>query len=99
MSPEFIVLDLIKYLRLWKNANIDQEPYKRDLFNIFASAFNSGMLTRNDDLNVDKLTKFILESAEDVVDVGHPYTNWNKFRKSWDEWTYAWIHASQRDLN
>jgi hypothetical protein len=98
MNREDLILKIIKYLRSWKNANIDQEPYKGDLFKIFADAFNDGMLTCKDDLNVDRLTRLILDFGEDVVDVSHPYTNWNKFRESWDEWTYAWIHASKRGL-
>jgi hypothetical protein len=93
MSREDIVQRIVNHLRLWKNANLNQEPYRSDSFKIFAAAFNEGMLTGKNNLNVDVLTKLILDADRNVVDVSSPYTNWTKFQVSWDEWTYAWCRA------
>ena len=95
MTRDDVALKIINHLRLWKKADINQEPYRSDLFDIFAYAFNAGMLTGRNDLNVDVLTGLILSRGQDVVDDSHPCTNWGKFRNSWEEWTYAWNHRSR----
>jgi hypothetical protein len=98
MTRDDIVLKIIKHLRQWKNADINQEPYKGDSFEIFLAAFNAGMLTCKDDLNADVLTRLILIRGEDVVDDAYLCTNWDKFRTSWEEWTYAWSRVARRGL-
>jgi hypothetical protein len=50
MDREQIVnelIDLLRYHDTVSSASLSQEPYKGDLFKIFAAACNAGLMTRN----------------------------------------------------
>jgi hypothetical protein len=97
MSRDEIVEKIIDGLRLLRDSNFDQEPYKDGFFSLFARAFNAGLFdrsARDDYLGTQALTEIILAKAPEVVDVSRYNTNWNKFYVSWEEWSYAWSRAS-----
>jgi hypothetical protein len=70
--------------------SIHQEPYKRDFFNLFAEAFNAGLMrdTLKGYLSADALNDVIAERAPDVV--GNK--TFRELHTFWQGWTYAWEH-------
>ena len=74
--------------------SIHQEPYKGDFFELFAIAFNGGLITSGGQpgyLSADALADIINERAPDVTD-SHAFGHLHTF---WREWAYAWRRCDE----
>ena len=76
--------------------SIHQDPYKHDFFELFAAAFNAGMMRSGSDqvLYADALLDSIKERAPELLH-GEAWRNLYTF---WSEWTYAWNHVGEREV-
>ena len=98
MTFEEIINRLIDKLRAHaagKLGHMQQEPYKGDLFRIFASAYNSGFMEKSAGsqyLSADSLRDLLVARAPDIIDNKVVYD----FFDLWSEWRYAWDHANQK---
>lgn len=91
MTEDEIFEEITRYMRdhkLGARGSIHQEPYKHDFFELFAEAYNAGMM-----MNADELTNTVLARAPELVE--GPV--WESLRQFWRDWTYAWDHAAERD--
>ena len=77
--------------------SLHQEPYKGDLFRLFAAAFNGGLIdsaNQSDYLSADALTDTLATRAPKLLD----QESWHNLRRFWSDWTYAWqqVHLLNR---
>jgi hypothetical protein len=95
MTKDEIVDGVIELLRQHKEGlrgSIHQDPYKDDMFALFADAFNGGMMRGHEDvLCADALVNLITVRAPDLCE-GEA---WRTLYTFWAEWTYAWQHAGE----
>lgn len=73
--------------------SVHQEPYKGDLFKLFAAAFNGGLIdsTSNPDyLSTDALRVALASRSPELLN----HDSWHNFYKFWSDWTYAWQHVN-----
>ena len=93
---------IIDYLRMHRRGSVGylgQEPYKGDLFKLFAKAYNAG-LTELDTapprelLTGDALGSVIMERAPEFAEGGEEVYF---LTQKWDEWRYAWKHVDMLD--
>jgi hypothetical protein len=99
MTKDEIVDGVIGLLRQHKEGarrSIHQDPYKHDLFALFAEAFNGGMMRGHEDdaLYADKLVNLVTVRAPDLCE-GEA---WRALYSFWADWTYAWQHAAELKL-
>jgi hypothetical protein len=97
MTRNEIIERIIGLLREHKEnqrGSIHQEPYKRDFFELFAEAYNAGMMSgrNNDVLYADTLAVSLADRSPELVEG----QTWDALYQFWSEWTYAWRHSAQR---
>jgi hypothetical protein len=99
MSKDEIVEAVIRLLRLHKenlHGSVHQDPYMRDLFRQFASAFNAGYLKHSantDYLSAEVLREIIEPREPELLD----QEAWRHLYTFWQEWTYAWKHLGLKN--
>jgi hypothetical protein len=97
MDRNEIVDTLGELLRQHKDGlrgSIHQEPYRGDLFKLFAEAFNQGLITTPSQpgyLSADALSDTLSERVPEILD-SQPFRD---LHTMWGEWTYAWRHIDQ----
>jgi hypothetical protein len=77
--------------------SIHQEPYRMDLFKLFAEAYNQGLIT-NGALVADRVRTSVMEqwfTHNEEKDKERLYYL-DKVHEAWDEWQYAWQHADMK---
>lgn len=97
VKRERIIEEIIDNLRMLNDSSVTQEPYKNELFKLFAQAFNAGLFDRSaekDYLGIEPLSDIIINIAPDVVKPASN-SNWTKFYILWEEWAYAWRRADE----
>ena len=95
MSREEILAQIEELLRQHKaglRGSVRQDPYKSDFFQLFAAAFNGGLLTVGHPryLSADALTDILNNKAPELADD----EAWQILHGCWQEWTYAWRHVA-----
>jgi hypothetical protein len=97
MTKDEIVEGVIKLLRDHRSGmrgTIHQEPYTHDFFELFAKAYNAGMMSGSENvLYADALTSIVAARAPELMEG----PDWESLRQFWRDWTYAWNHAAERD--
>ena len=72
-----------------KLGHMQQEPYKEDLFRLFAAAYNGGFMERSAEshyLSTDSLRELLVVRAPDIINNKSVYD----LLDMWTEWRYAW---------
>lgn len=93
MKHEAIVNDMVDLLRqhhTGQRGSIYQEPYKGDLFRLFADVFNEGP-GQIGSLTADAVIATICERAPELAGS----KELSSFYSMWREWLYAWHHIDQ----
>lgn len=83
------VEELLRQHKDGLRGSIHREPNKGELFRLFASAFNSGLIDapeRSDNLCADVLIDTLAGRAPELKEQGP----WNDVYRLWSAWTYAW---------
>jgi hypothetical protein len=100
MTQEQILTEVIAYLNSQRRGGtgfLYQEPYRMQLFALFAEAYNQGLIT-NGSLVAEKMRDSVLErwltrnQEEDKKRL--PYLD--KVHMAWYEWQYAWQHSAMQ---
>jgi hypothetical protein len=97
MDRENIVEQVIDLLRQHVNGqrgSILEEPYKGDLFELFATAFNAGLIENSGELSclgAAALADVIESRVPDLME----HETWPTMLVFWREWTYAWRLSDQ----
>lgn len=95
MDREEIIQGVVNFLRLYKDVGtIHQEPYRENVFRLFAAAFNGGLIASPAHpgyLSADALANIIAERAPEVVNS----KNCHDLHTFWEEWTYAWRRCGE----
>lgn len=97
MKRDEVVSKIVELLRLHKDGlrgSLHQEPYKGDAFNIFADAFNNGLIgspSQSDYLSADALRNELDSRAPELVE----QEAWGILNRFWADWTYAWDNADK----
>ena len=87
--------ELIRQHKEGLRGSIHQEPYKGDLFRLFAEAFNAGLIIRSSQhLLADALADVLSERYPKIVD-SQPFQD---LRTMWRDWAYACRHVDQLKL-
>ena len=73
------------------SGSIHQDPYKNDLFQLFADAFNGGLLDPGNPgyLGAGALESVLGSRAPELL----KHESWRNLRTFWNEWAYAWRHV------
>ena len=96
MTKDELVNEIIKLLREHKagrRGSIHQNSYKRDFFNLFAAAFNAGMMRPGSlkSAREEALIGALAVQEPELLDG----PTWETLRQFWSEWTYAWDQADK----
>src|SRR5690242_10764897 len=100
INRDQIIDKIISKLKYLNKSSFHQEPYTTYFFDLFAEAFNAGLLDRssageNAYLGIYRLTQAILNRSPELVDSSNPHTNWCHFYTAWEAWTYAWSRVDK----
>jgi len=77
--------------------SIHQEPYKGDVFKLFAEAYNQGFI-EDESLVADALQNIVIArwfSHNENEDKNRTYFL-DKLHTCWHEWQYAWNHCDKK---
>jgi hypothetical protein len=97
MNHNQIVNEIARLLREHiegARGTIHQEPYKGDIFRLFAAAFNAGLIEspgRSEYLSADALADILATQAPETVES----ESFHSLHTFWHEWTYAWRRRGQ----
>jgi hypothetical protein len=88
------VMELLQQHKSGLRGSIHQDPYKHDFFELFAAAYNAGMMKERSQiiLYADALSDAVVERAPELTET----PVWDNLRQFWSEWTYAWDHSAER---
>jgi hypothetical protein len=100
MTREQILTDVIAYLDSQYQGgtgSLYQEPYRMQLFTLFAQAYNQGCIT-NGSLVSDKLYESVKERwlTHDQEEDKKRLSYLEKVHMAWYHWQYAWEHSAMQ---
>jgi hypothetical protein len=99
MTREQILTEVTTYLDSQYQGgtgSLYQEPYRMQLFSLFAEAYNQGFIT-NGSLGADKLydsvkERWLTHDQEDKKRLSYL----DKVHMAWYHWQYAWQHSAMQ---
>ncbi len=102
MTREEIIKEVIWFLDRQLGGgigSIHQEPYKGDVFKLFAQAYNQGFV-RDGTLVADALQETVKEqwfTHDENEDKNRMYFL-GRLHTCWHDWQYAWNHSDMKKL-
>ncbi len=93
------VVELLEQHRRGSRGSMHQEPYKGDIFKVFARAYNGGLLVDEErrHLRGDALYQAIIERRPVADDDTKKQQLLEQLDTMWREWTYAWERCDRQE--
>jgi hypothetical protein len=97
MTHDQILAEVVAFLESQRRGGIGslyEEPYRMDLFKLFAEAYNQGLIT-NGFLVADRLYDSVKERwlTHEAEEDKKRLSYLEKVHMAWYDWQYAWLYS------